>query len=163
MPAPDRSFLDPGQVLQHVYDDATGKLRVDAEVTAITLAGAQEVLISHADDSIKIGDGTDFVAVNTDGSINVSLTTGSSSVTAVTASVTNTTLIASNSSRRGILLYNDSTSIVRVKFGTTASSSSFSFKLYPNCFYDNPTMCYTGIITGIWESANGNMLVTQLT
>ena len=50
------SQLDSSQILPAVYDDA-GRLRVDAEVTA-NISGAQEVIISDADDSIKIGDGT---------------------------------------------------------------------------------------------------------
>ena len=36
----------------------------------------QEVVISHLDDSIKIGDGVDLLAVNTDGSINTRLSDG---------------------------------------------------------------------------------------
>ena len=65
-----RSHLDADQVLKHVYDDDNQRLRVDAEVTA-TIVGAQEVVITHTDDSIKIGDGTDFLTINSDGSINV--------------------------------------------------------------------------------------------
>jgi hypothetical protein len=37
----------------------------------VTFSTPQEIIINHADDSIKIGDGTDFLAINNDGSINV--------------------------------------------------------------------------------------------
>lgn len=37
----------------------------------VTFTNPQEIIISHADDSIKIGDGTDLLAINADGSINV--------------------------------------------------------------------------------------------
>jgi hypothetical protein len=37
--------------------------------------------LTHASDSVKVGDGTDFLAVNTDGSINVVITDGSGSIT----------------------------------------------------------------------------------
>lgn len=67
------SRLDADQCLQHAFDDATGRFKVDAEVSATIVSAAQEVVISHVDDSIKIGDGTDFLAVQADGSINVNV------------------------------------------------------------------------------------------
>jgi hypothetical protein len=70
MPAPAPTQLDANQVLRGAYDEAEGRLRTDSKITA-NISGAQEVIISHTDDSIKIGDGTDFLAVNADGSINV--------------------------------------------------------------------------------------------
>jgi len=54
MPAPAPSKLDAAQVLPAAFDESTGKLRVDAEITA-NISGAQEVLISSTDDSIRIG------------------------------------------------------------------------------------------------------------
>jgi hypothetical protein len=69
------SKLDYQQVLQHAYDDSTGRLKVDTSATVV--GGAMEVLISHDEDSIKIGDGTDFLLINPDGSIDVNITGGS--------------------------------------------------------------------------------------
>jgi hypothetical protein len=61
--------LDGNQILQSAYDEPTQSLK--ALITA-NISGAQEVIISAIDDSIKIGNGTGhFMAVNTDGSINV--------------------------------------------------------------------------------------------
>jgi hypothetical protein len=62
--------LDANQVLQEAFDDATSRLKVDASVTA-NISAAQEVVISHADDSIKIGDGTNLVSGVTDSSLPV--------------------------------------------------------------------------------------------
>lgn len=68
------SLLDPGQIIKQAFDDSTGRIKVDAEVTA-TIVGLQEVIISAVDDSIKIGDGTGhFLAVQADGSINTNVT-----------------------------------------------------------------------------------------
>lgn len=39
----------------------------------VTFTNPQEIVISHTDDSIKIGDGTDLLAVNADGSINANV------------------------------------------------------------------------------------------
>jgi hypothetical protein len=60
--------LDANQVIKRAYDEATGRLRTDAVLNA---AGA-EIELSAADgDSVSISDGTDTLAVNADGSINV--------------------------------------------------------------------------------------------
>jgi|CXWL01.1.fsa_nt_gi hypothetical protein len=66
--------LDANQVLKRSFDDVNDRLRVDAEVTA-TL-GTVEVVISHVNDSIKIGDGTDLLAINADGTIDIKNITG---------------------------------------------------------------------------------------
>ena len=67
------SRLDADQIIQLVFDEPNQRLRVDTQVTA-TFAGPQEVVISHVDDSIKVGDGVDLLAVNADGSINANTT-----------------------------------------------------------------------------------------
>lgn len=66
-PAPTPSKLDQQQILQGAYDEASGELRVQANVTA-NISGTQEVLISHTDDSIQLGDGTNLVTATPVGS-----------------------------------------------------------------------------------------------
>ena len=70
--APSPSKLDSGQILPAAFDESTGRLRVDTEITAI-IDGAQEVIISHEDDSIKIGDGIDLLKIDGNGSAQVTL------------------------------------------------------------------------------------------
>lgn len=53
--------IDAGQVLRSCYDPVTNRLRTDALVVASI--GGLEVAITHVDDSIRIGDGTDLVTV----------------------------------------------------------------------------------------------------
>lgn len=65
MAAPPPSRLDGHQVLQHSFDDANGRLRVDATLSP---GGTSEIIINHADDSIRIGDGTNLVTTTTVGS-----------------------------------------------------------------------------------------------
>lgn len=69
------SKLDFTQILPLLYDQEKNHIRVGAEVTA-SIAGAQEVVINHEDDSIKVGDGDNFLTVNADGSINVRFSEG---------------------------------------------------------------------------------------
>jgi len=87
----------------------------------------------------------------------------SSSVTSVASSAVNQLLLALNTSRKGATFYNDSTSILFLKLGTTASSSSYTTQVGASGYYEVPFPCYTGQIDGIWASANGNLRITELT
>jgi hypothetical protein len=80
----------------------------------------------------------------------------------VASSASSVTLIASNASRLGATIHNDSTQILYVKFGTTASATSYTVKMVADAYYEVP-YGYTGRIDGIWASANGNARVTELT
>jgi hypothetical protein len=73
-----------------------------------------------------------------------------SSVTSVAGSASSVSLLASTAGRFGACITNDSTAVLRVKLGTTASSTSYTAKL-------------TGAIDGIWESAAGNARITEIT
>lgn len=55
--------------------DANGALWVN--IGAVTDLDIRD--LTHVSDSVKVGDGTDFLAVNTDGSINVNIVEGASS------------------------------------------------------------------------------------
>jgi hypothetical protein len=112
---------------------------------------------------VKIEHGADGSA--TDVSLASPLPTRSTGATPSTANVSgsasNVTLLASNAARLRAWLYNDSTASCFVKFGATATSSSFTKKMLPQEFF--PVEGYTGIIDGIWDSAAGSMRVTELT
>lgn len=86
----------------------------------------------------------------------------SSSVTQVASSATNVTLKASNASRKGLSIQNDSTQTLFVKLGATASATSYTVKVTAGSYYEVP-FNYTGIVDGIWASANGNAYVTEVT
>jgi hypothetical protein len=80
----------------------------------------------------------------------------------VASSATNVTLLASNANRLGATVYNDSTAILYLKLGATASTSSYTIQLLAGDYYEAP-FGYTGQIDGIWASANGNARITELT
>jgi len=94
----------------------------------------------------------------------------SRSATAATATLSNvndtnvsTTLLSSNTSRKGATIHNDSTAILYVKFGTTASATSYTVKLVADAYYEVP-FGYTGRIDGIWASdASGAARITEMT
>lgn len=79
----------------------------------------------------------------------------------VSGSASSVTLLASNTNRISAHIYNDSASILRIKYGSSASSTSFVEKLYPEESID--VTDYNGIITGIWDTAVGAARMTEIT
>lgn len=110
----------------------------------------------------KLSLGVDGNGDPVEGSIPVRFSSPSSSaVTSVASSASNVTLLASNANRRGATIFNDSSAILYVKLGATASTSSFTAKLIQDAYYEVP-FGYTGIIDGIWASATGNARITEI-
>lgn len=79
----------------------------------------------------------------------------------VASSATVVTLQASNAARRAWKCFNDSTSALYIKHGAAASLTSFTVKVPAGGYYEMPAPVYTGAITGIWDTANGNARVTE--
>lgn len=79
----------------------------------------------------------------------------------VASSATNVTLQAANTSRKTLTVFNDSTQVLYVKHGATASTTSYTTQVGPLQLYELPQPVYTGIVDGIWASANGNARVTE--
>lgn len=102
-----------------------------------------------------------YVALDTN--VPIASPATAASLANVASSATNVTLKAANASRRGLAIFNDSEAVLYVKFGATASSSSFTVKIAAGGYYEMPQPIYVGIVDGIWASANGNARVTELT
>lgn len=83
-------------------------------------------------------------------------------VTQVASSATNVTLKVANTARRGLYVFNDSTSVLNLKLGATASLVSFTVKVAAGGYYELPAPVYSGIVDGIWVAANGNAYVTEV-
>lgn len=88
-------------------------------------------------------------------------------LTNVANSATSVTVLASNANRKGALFFNDDTAVtgasLYLKFGATASTTSFTKKLAPQEYYELPEPVYTGIIDGIASAATGSCRVTEIT
>jgi hypothetical protein len=81
----------------------------------------------------------------------------------VSGSASSVTVLAANSARKGAIVMNDSTAILYLKFGATASATSFTYKLNGGETLELPSSpVYAGIIDGIWASATGAARVTEL-
>jgi hypothetical protein len=86
----------------------------------------------------------------------------SSSVTSVASSATNVQLLASNTSRKAFSVYNESTAILYLKLGTTASLTSYTLQIPTNSYYESQDLIYTGEVDAIWSAANGSARITEL-
>jgi hypothetical protein len=84
-----------------------------------------------------------------------------SSVTVITSS---TTLLASNAGRRGAMVSNVGSSTVYVRFGGTASTSTYSFQLGPGQTYEMPARpIFTGVINAVVSTGSGTVMATEFT
>lgn len=81
----------------------------------------------------------------------------------VTASASSVPLFASNHKRIGAILVNDSSATLYLKYGDTASTTDYSYKILGNQTWEMPDPVYTGLIDGIWDSATGTARCTELT
>lgn len=87
------------------------------------------------------------------------------SVTNVADTATSTTLLAANSSRRGVIITNTSSAILYVRLASgTASATMFTYRLPQNATQEIP-FPYTGVITGVWatDPGDGVAAITELT
>lgn len=83
-------------------------------------------------------------------------------VTKVDSSATNVTLLAANHARLGASFYNNSTAILYLKCGATASTTGFTVQMATETYYELP-YGYTGLVSGIWASVDGNCMITEFT
>jgi hypothetical protein len=82
----------------------------------------------------------------------------------VASSASNVTLFAAATGRVSMrTIFNDSTQLVYVKFGVTATSSSYTVQIAAGGYYEfpGPGDVYGGQVDAIWASANGNARVSS--
>lgn len=79
----------------------------------------------------------------------------------VSSSASSVTLFAANAASRARAIYNDSTAVLYVKFGATASTTSYTVQLAAGAYYEFPQPVYGGLVDGIWASANGAARTTE--
>ena len=79
----------------------------------------------------------------------------------VASSASSVALFAANSGARARTITNDSSQVLYVKFGTTASTSSYTAQVAAGGYYEFPQPLYAGAVDAIWASANGNARTTE--
>jgi len=116
------------------------------------------------------------LAVSTDGSataIPATATTGlrvhggacsTATLSNVNDTASSTSLLASASTRLGVMVFNDSAYPLFLKYGATASATSFTVKIAAGAYWEMPQPIYTGAIDGIWSvDGSGAARITELT
>jgi hypothetical protein len=91
------------------------------------------------------------------------LTSSTAALTNVAASASSVQLLASTAGRRMATIHNDSTATLFVKYGTTASATSYTVEMVAGAYFEFPHPVFTGRVDGIWESANGSARITEMT
>ena len=85
-----------------------------------------------------------------------------SALTQVASSASSVTLLAANASRKNAIFYNASTAILYIALtSSAASTSAYTVQVAAGGNWSMP-VAWTGQITGIWASANGNAIITEL-
>ncbi len=79
----------------------------------------------------------------------------------VNGSASSVAVFAVNGAARGRAVWNDSTATLYLKFGATASTTSYTVKMGPGDYYEFPRPVYAGAVEGIWSAANGAARTTE--
>lgn len=155
----------------------TGTTSLTPGVAAANLGKAEDAVAASGDVGVAmLGVRTDISATQTSGdgdygTIAIDLKgqpfvvpgrCSTANLANVASSATSVTLQAASTSRKGLIIYNDSTATLFLKYGATASATSFTYFLAAGATWEMPSPLFTGIIDGIWASANGNARVTEL-
>jgi hypothetical protein len=151
---------------------SAGSDGTDLRFLAVNSSGQQIIVGAAASGSAISGnpvliagsDGTDARNILTDatGRIVVKSICSTPAQTTVAASASSVSILASNTSRIGATIFNDSTVTMYLIMGTPASTTSYSVQINPNGYFELP-YGYTGAVAGIWGSATGNARITELT
>lgn len=153
-------FDELGNPVGVVFDGTEYRLQTQTTITDGYAAGP--VAVKPPFIAADSSDPALVVAISPNNPITTSVARPSTNnTTSVSASTSNTLLLASNSIRLGATLYNDSSSVLYVKLGVTASLTDFTNRIFPSCYYEVP-FGYTGEIEGFWVSATGHARVGEL-
>ena len=139
-------------------------VQIDGTVPSLTVDNLN-VQLSHLGanpDSVQIGDGTETLEINTDGSINTALNTGTSTNSGTSVLLVSVSVLASNASRKWATIINDGSTQVYISIGAAATITQ-GIRLNANggsytIGKDNHT---TEVINAIRPSGSGNVLVIE--
>lgn len=82
-------------------------------------------------------------------------------VAPVASSASSVAVLAANGRAAGRVIYNDSTAILYLRYGTAAASTTTYTVQIASQGTHVVAQGYRGALTGIWAAANGNALVTE--
>jgi hypothetical protein len=71
------------------------------------------------------------------------------------------TILTANADRKGIVIANEGPGIAYVKYGATASATSYTHRIFPGEERYMPWPCYTGVVDALSEST-ATLQITEL-
>lgn len=92
----------------------------------------------------------------------VTSSTDDATVTAVASSASAVTLFAATGSVATRKVTNASTATLYLKYGSGAALNSYTAPIGPGGYYELPQPVYSGLVTGIWDAANGSAYCTEV-
>lgn len=128
------SPVDDNPVSSLTVDDRAGSLTVDAPVGTPVF--------------VRLSDGTSAVPILPD-------RCATATPTNVPDTTSSTTIAASNPSRLGLTVFNDSSAALLLHFGATTSATAFVAKVPADSYYVMDSPIYTGAVNGIWLADGG--------
>lgn len=130
------------------------------QVNAVSVADTGRNSLSIADDACPWRQAT--VTPGTGALATVPLASASA-LTTVASSAASVTLLTANPSRKAAVFYNASTAVLYIALtSSAATTAAYTMQVPAGGSWTLPA-AYTGQVTGIWASANGNALMTELT
>lgn len=136
-------------------------IATDEVTIAATAQHAQLVKILDATDA-----STNRLVVDASGRVTTVTVnpSGTATQSGVSLAVTSFTIIASNSARKMLYLYNDSVNVLYVKLdGGTATTTNYSFQLPPGGYWESSEAAiFTNAIVGISLVATGIVKITEV-
>jgi hypothetical protein len=117
-------------------------------------------------------DGAMYVDPGTGGMVGITNTAGwivytidsrptGTAITTVASTVGTVVLSALNANRRTFSAYNNSTNPLFLKLGSGAKTTDFTLMMVGSGYYELQNPVYTGVITGVWGTANGGVQITE--
>lgn len=114
-------------------------------------------------DNGAVGGATAAHQVTTNEILANTLRAENAALSSVNDSDTSVTLLAENPNRLGVIIFNDSTEKLYVKYGLTASLTSFTTIVGVGAIWEMPRPVYVGRIDGIWAAnSTGAARITEL-
>ncbi len=157
----DNVAITAGSGTTVAADDVGGVLHQRVKLSL----GADGTAVDAVAGAGVVGTGVQRVTIATDDSLLTAIiapSTGTQSI--VASSATDVTILAANSARKGFYVFNDSTQVLYLLLSNTTSSATvFTQKMAAGDSFSAAPGTYTGIVKGIWASANGNARVTEWT
>lgn len=139
---------------------------ISATISGGSLSQSGSWLVSIFDSSGNTIIATNTMPVGTEQALIVRPTIPTSALatlTNITGTVNGVLVVATDGTRKGIYIVNDSTANLLVRLGTPATTASFSLKITTASSWQMPFPIFQGRIDAIWDATNvGAARVTVL-